>query len=318
MYTGEDKFPTTQGALETVLTRSLKNVEGKILSKGIRLIKNIQSVPPFSMSTDLVVKAVENILLNSIEAMERVPKKELSVNLKSEGNQIFLSIADTGEGIAPENLSKIFDPFYTTRSGGQHVGLGLSTAMGIFKQTYGEIQVQSEKGKGATFEIRFTPQESLLTAASPKVEIRSAPLAPPVAPKADPKPAANPPPVATAGGSLDDKLRQAWATRKVEDELTTDISPLIADKSIEKLIDDVDGDLEITKDINFALPATEPIVEAIQADVATVAAPVVAPEATPAKGGFSAKIDKPNIEFKKKTSKLDDFVVNVPKPGARL
>jgi two-component system cell cycle sensor histidine kinase/response regulator CckA len=68
-----------------------------------------------------------------------------------------VEVEDTGSGIAPEIIDKIFDPFYTTKDIGKGTGLGLSTVYGIVKQTGGFIFVESELGKGTIFRI-FLPR----------------------------------------------------------------------------------------------------------------------------------------------------------------
>jgi two-component system, cell cycle sensor histidine kinase and response regulator CckA len=73
------------------------------------------------------------------------------------GEYVLVEVEDTGSGIAPEIIDKIFDPFYTTKDIGKGTGLGLSTVYGIVKQTGGFIYVESELGKGTTFRI-FLPR----------------------------------------------------------------------------------------------------------------------------------------------------------------
>src|SRR5262245_49941769 len=83
------------------------------------------------------------------------------------GEYVLVEVEDTGTGIAPEIMDKIFDPFYTTKEIGKGTGLGLSTVYGIIKQTGGFIYVESEVGKGAIFRIfipRYIPGADDVTA----------------------------------------------------------------------------------------------------------------------------------------------------------
>lgn len=72
------------------------------------------------------------------------------------GQYVVIKVSDSGCGIAPDRLNKIFEPFYTTKRPGEGTGLGLSTAYGIIKQTGGYIFVDSEQGVGTVFSI-FLP-----------------------------------------------------------------------------------------------------------------------------------------------------------------
>jgi two-component system NtrC family sensor kinase len=72
-----------------------------------------------------------------------------------EGGWIDVSISDTGHGISPEILKKIFEPFFTTKEVGKGTGLGLSITYDIVKKHGGDISVESDPGKGATFTVRL-------------------------------------------------------------------------------------------------------------------------------------------------------------------
>lgn len=92
-----------------------------------------------------------NMLINAGHSIEECG----TITLRSghEVDQVWIEIVDTGNGIAPEHLKRIFDPFYTTKPIGKGTGLGLSLSYGIVKKHQGRIEVQSEVGRGTTFRI---------------------------------------------------------------------------------------------------------------------------------------------------------------------
>ncbi|MDA9441893.1 histidine kinase [Bradyrhizobium sp. CCBAU 51745] len=112
--------------------------------------------------------ALINLAINARDAMNDEGRLTISVrkvqgipNLRAQsarsGDYVAISIADTGSGIAPENIDAIFEPFFTTKEVGKGTGLGLSQAFGFAKQSEGDIAVTSTPGQGATFTI-YLPQ----------------------------------------------------------------------------------------------------------------------------------------------------------------
>ncbi|MFM2129528.1 MAG: hypothetical protein RL477_1074, partial [Pseudomonadota bacterium] len=90
------------------------------------------------------------------------------------GHYVKMEMSDTGTGIAPEHLERIFEPFFSTKEVGQGTGLGLSTVYGIVSQTGGFVQVDSSLGKGTTFAI-FLPryEQKPEAAGKPTVKART-------------------------------------------------------------------------------------------------------------------------------------------------
>jgi len=103
-----------------------------------------------------------NIFNNALDAMHGQREKKLRVVTRLVGDEIHLEIIDNGKGIPPENLERIFTPFFTTKPlvGDAHcedptgTGLGLSTARELISQRGGTIEVESELGKGSLFRVR--------------------------------------------------------------------------------------------------------------------------------------------------------------------
>lgn len=101
---------------------------------------------------------IEQVLLNLVlNALDSMPRGgELRVGVERAGNELRVRVADTGSGIDPEALGRIFDPFFTSKAGGGGSGLGLSVSLGIVERHGGRIEVSSELGQGTTMDV-FLP-----------------------------------------------------------------------------------------------------------------------------------------------------------------
>ncbi|MFO0956371.1 MAG: ATP-binding protein [Isosphaeraceae bacterium] len=110
-----------------------------------------ESLPPVRLHCDLFKQALLNLFLNAQHAMP--DGGELIISTRSDGEQAVLDVVDTGCGIPEDVQGRIFDAFFSTRSGG--TGLGLATTRRIVEAHGGSIGLLSEPGKGSRFSIRL-------------------------------------------------------------------------------------------------------------------------------------------------------------------
>jgi signal transduction histidine kinase len=92
-----------------------------------------------------------NLLTNALQAID--DKGEIWVRTEQEGDSVLITIEDTGRGIPPDALPRIFEPFYTTKDVGQGTGLGLSISHKVIEDHGGRIEVESRPGEGSRFFI---------------------------------------------------------------------------------------------------------------------------------------------------------------------
>lgn len=122
------------------------------------------TLPAFRMDAEQLHQVLLNLVLNGIQAIDGEGKVTIAavVNTSEQVNRpdlVEISVSDTGEGIPPDLLEKIFRPFYTTKRGG--TGLGLSLCRRIISQHGGTLTAESEAGKGSRFVIRLPLREAV-------------------------------------------------------------------------------------------------------------------------------------------------------------
>jgi two-component system, NtrC family, sensor kinase len=106
-----------------------------------------------------------NLFLNARDAM--TSGGWLTIATRVDGNEAVAEVSDTGNGIPPEQLARIYDPFFTTKPMGQGTGLGLSITYGIVREHEATIQCDSTPGKGTRFELRFASPERAVSNDTP-------------------------------------------------------------------------------------------------------------------------------------------------------
>ncbi|QOY90100.1 sensor histidine kinase [Paludibaculum fermentans] len=126
-------------------------------------------LPTVSCDPSQMQQVVLNLVLNAAEATQSKGGGKVLVRTRVAADQkcVEMLVQDNGEGISPENLSKIFDPFFTSKPEGKGVGLGLAVIYGIVQAHDGEIDVKSTVGEGATFTVTIPMESAVKPAAAP-------------------------------------------------------------------------------------------------------------------------------------------------------
>ncbi|NHC06459.1 PAS domain-containing protein [Azonexus fungiphilus] len=131
---------------------STLNIVWNELKYKCRVVKEYGELPPVYCLISQLNQVFMNLLVNAGHAIEQ----QGTITIRSgrlDGERVFIEIADTGCGIAPENQRRIFEPFFTTKPIGKGTGLGLSVSYNIVQRHQGEITVDSVPGQGTTFRI---------------------------------------------------------------------------------------------------------------------------------------------------------------------
>jgi two-component system, NtrC family, sensor kinase len=145
-----DSGERQQASLETGLDSTINLVWNEIKYKA-ELIKDYANVPPIECIPSQLNQVFMNLLINAAHAIEGHGR--ITVRTGYSDTHTWVEIEDTGKGIAPEHLSRIYEPFFTTKPVGQGTGLGLSLSYGIVQRHGGSIEVSSTVGVGTVFRL---------------------------------------------------------------------------------------------------------------------------------------------------------------------
>jgi len=130
---------------------TLQLLRPQIERQKISVQKDLRSLPPVTADREQMKQVILNLLLNAIQAMPKGGRLDLSGQVSADDQWVQLSILDSGIGIPPEDIEKLFDPFFSTKEGG--LGLGLSIAHRIVDQHHGKIEIESRPEQGTVFRL---------------------------------------------------------------------------------------------------------------------------------------------------------------------
>jgi len=155
--------------VDAIVDRGIALVEGEAKRAGIRVVKDLpvaadagQAALYVRVDPHQIQQVLMNLMLNAIQATSA--GGEVRIRTRPEGNhggdaRVCLTIQDTGKGMTAEDVSKVFDPFYSTKAHG--TGLGLSIARQIVEQHEGTIRVESEPGVGTAVTLELPAHEPI-------------------------------------------------------------------------------------------------------------------------------------------------------------
>jgi signal transduction histidine kinase len=154
-FARQSRVARTPTKLKDVIDDAMLIMEPKAKAAGIHLENQVENgLPAIMIDGNQIRQVLVNLVQNSIDATEAEEGAvRISARLSERSGGVDIAVSDTGCGIAPETLSELFTPFFTTKETGKGTGLGLAIAYGIVKMHYGDIHVESEPGKGTTFSI---------------------------------------------------------------------------------------------------------------------------------------------------------------------
>jgi len=140
---------TLQHIVDDVIAASIDRLTLKRIKLQVSYPNDVQDIMADKEKLKL---ALLNIVINAVEAMEE-QTGQLSISLQRSGNNAALTISDNGSGISEENISRLFEPYFTQKRNG--VGLGLTFTLNILQSHKAHIDVSSKPGSGTTFTITF-------------------------------------------------------------------------------------------------------------------------------------------------------------------
>ncbi len=143
--------PTEHADLREVASRALDLSGMRLRRQGITLERDLDRAAVVRGDAAQLTQVVVNLLLNAIDAMPDGGR--LAIRLRCTVDQAYLSVADTGPGIPPEDQERIFEPFFTTKPPGKGTGLGLAVSHGIIRDHGGRIEVHTGPGRGTEMTV---------------------------------------------------------------------------------------------------------------------------------------------------------------------
>lgn len=159
-FSRKSRMEFSEVDINALLERSIMLSRHKLTLQNIRIETKLDAgFPRIWGDTNQIQQCIVNLIFNAIDAMPDGGTLTLSSRINPKNGMVEIRVGDTGHGIHSEDLPYVFDPFFSTKTEGKGLGLGLSTVFGIIDHHGGTISVDSAAKKGAVFTITLPPPE---------------------------------------------------------------------------------------------------------------------------------------------------------------
>jgi two-component system NtrC family sensor kinase len=139
--------------ISKIIDQTVALVQHQAEMNNVEIVRNDEEhISPVKGDIGQLQQVFLNLIINAIQSIHDGGTITITTQ-SAEGNRVKVSVNDTGHGITPENMERLFTPFFTTKEPGKGVGLGLAISRGIVERHGGTIDVQSNAGKGSVFTV---------------------------------------------------------------------------------------------------------------------------------------------------------------------
>ena len=168
-----DRAPVAKYHVNDGLDRTLLIAKNALKHK-VRIIKQYGEVDEITCSPSQINQVFLNLITNAAQALD--DQGDIAISTTQDEHSVRVTIADNGCGIPEDILEKIRDPFFTTKQVGEGTGLGLAIVEKIIASHGGQLQIESEVGKGSAFTV-VLPRRAQMQAVSEKSDVQEQPVA---------------------------------------------------------------------------------------------------------------------------------------------
>ncbi len=146
--------------ISNLIQETIDAVEVSATTNRVQIKTNCSDEIIVEVDVGLILQALLNVCQNAIQAMPAGGTLTIECFANGDEQDSFIKISDTGTGILPQHLDRIFDPFYTTKEAGQGTGLGLAVSSRIMEEHGGRIEAENNRAGGALFSLSLPPTKT--------------------------------------------------------------------------------------------------------------------------------------------------------------